>query len=106
MFGPTGRRNPDAILAGWATAARELGDLRSTESSAGYAPARAHVAAGALVCGSVTSISSPPDRDPLSREIAIEQHLFAEQMGPHRRPQRLLARAIGGKRRDSIGRRR
>ena len=79
------------VLTGWAVAARETGSIPIGDIINWLARRRDHIAAGrSSHAGRSRGFFRPPDRDALSREIAVEQHFLADQMRPHRRAQRLV----------------
>ena len=91
VLGPEDEAVQTELLAGWAAAASEMGDLRPAdiEVLARTPPPSCH-AAPLVNPRRSRRLFRLADRRTLSAEVAIEQHLVVETMDPHRRRQGLL----------------
>ena len=86
VFGPSDGEIQTEVLTGWAVAAREIGGPSISDIINWLARRREHIDRRPLSdAGRSRRFLRPPDRHPLSRKIAIQQHFLADQMRPHRR---------------------
>ena len=91
VLGPDDRVIQEALFAGWAELAALTAALSTDEIAGWLAQRRAHLAAGRsrLRIGHV-DIFARPIGDPLSAEVAVEQHVAAESVDAHGCAHRLV----------------
>ena len=91
VIGPDDREIQTELLAGWASAAREIGALSFADTTAWLTRRRGAVAAGlsSLSCRSRRFLRHA-ERHALSRQIAVEQHIVVDLVHAHRHALRLV----------------
>ena len=101
VFGPDDRDDPDRVASGWASAARDMATLADCRDR------RLADAAATLVSRRTfidprrsRRLVRAAERDALSRQIAIEQHVVVDLVHAHGHARRLV-RALDRRQRDS-----
>ena len=91
VVGPHDREFQMEIFSGWASAAREIGDLSLADTVGWLTWRRDAVAAGTFINSRRSCrYFRAADRHTLSRQVAVEQYLVVELMGAYRQAQSLI----------------
>ena len=91
VMGPDDRDMQTEILAGWASAARDMGTLSLADTTGlAYAPPRRRCRRTLLTPRRSRRFLRNTERHALSRQIAVEQHIVLNLMHTHGHAQRLI----------------